>query len=205
MNKVDLSNILDKTTYVIKAYENGELYSEGSAFCFNPNGMLITAAHVVTGRLPIRKKDYKGENIKITGRTKKGKLLEYRTVICGIKINWPDGPLKEPLEIDLAILEPVEKPSSVPFLEIENSNMPVGTEVLMAGYPDELELPLQWDKSIGKEYLEKKQSVEDIQHNMQRVKELLIMIKSGMIGFSDGLVINPGNQDGWALNLGVYL
>ena len=204
MDKVKLSELLDKTTYVVKAFENEELYSVGSAFCFNKQGLLITAGHVITGRMPIREEDYKNENVRILARTKKGAFIEYKIVLCGITINWPNGPLKEPLQIDLAILRPVQPLVNAPFLEIEEKQQEVGTEILMAGFPDELELPLQWDQSFDYEYYKGKQSLEELKENMDRVRELLIMMKSGMIGFSDGLIIKPDKNDEWQLQTNVY-
>ncbi|RML79514.1 hypothetical protein [Pseudomonas savastanoi] len=37
---------------------DGETISQGTCFAFTPDGEVITAAHVVTGRMPIQVKDY---------------------------------------------------------------------------------------------------------------------------------------------------
>lgn len=204
MDKVKLCSSLEQTTYVIKAYENDEPYSEGSGFCINKNGFLITAAHVVTGRTPIREEDYLNENVKIVAKTKKELPRTYKVICCGITINWPDGPFKEPIQIDLAILRPIDQLINVPFLEIEHSRQPIGTEVLMAGFPDELEFPLQFDKSIDHDYLKTKQSQEKIEYSLEHVKGLLLMMKSGMIGYSDGLNFSGFDGTDFKLNVNVF-
>ena len=74
MNKIDLSKKLKENTYLVNVTmlhkdHEPELISSGSAFCINQAGYLITAAHVVTGRLPIRKEDVEDPNIIIVAKS----------------------------------------------------------------------------------------------------------------------------------------
>lgn len=204
MDKVQLSKKLDETTYRIRVFENGELFSEGSAFCFSHRGLLITAAHVVDGGKPFDVSRFNELKITIEAHTKTGHIKLYRPKICGININWPTGPLKDNILIDLAVLIPIEPVDNIPFLEIEDDLQPVGTDVLMAGFPDELEFPLKLDENADMTRLKKVQSEKDIKSNLSRLKGLLIMKKSGMIGFSDDLIINPDLGDGFKLKIGVF-
>ena len=100
-----LSEKLERTTYVVEAYQGNEKYSQGSAFCWHEQGHLITAAHVLTGRVPIKEEDWRDSAVKVLVRTTRGDFLRYEPALCGITINFP-GPLKEPLQIDLALLRP---------------------------------------------------------------------------------------------------
>jgi len=204
MDKVQLSKKLDETTYRIRAFENGELFSEGSAFCFSHRGILITAAHVVDGGKSFDVSKFNELNITIEANTKTGPIKLYRPNICGITINWPTGPLKDDILIDLAVLNPIEPVSNIPFLEIEADLQPVGTDILMAGFPDELEFPLKLDKNADMDNLKKVQSEKDIRSNISRLQGMLIMKKTGMIGFSDDLIIDPNLGDGFKLKVGVF-
>ncbi|MEX1268997.1 MAG: serine protease, partial [Balneolaceae bacterium] len=204
MDKVQLSKKLDETTYRIRAFENEELFSEGSAFCFSHRGLLITAAHVIDGGKPFDVSRFDELNITIEANTKKGPIQLYRPNICGINVDWPTGPLKDNILIDLAVLNPVEPVKNIPFLEIEDVLQPVGTDILMAGFPDELEFPLKLDEKADIKHLKKVQSVKDTNSNLSRLKGMLIMKKSGMIGFSDHLIIDPNLGDGFKLKIGVF-
>ena len=42
-----------------------EVIREGTCFAFTPDGEVITAAHVVTGRTPIRVEDYSDPEVNI--------------------------------------------------------------------------------------------------------------------------------------------
>ena len=41
----------------VTVFEGDEVISEGTCFSFTDTGEVITAAHVVTGRMPIKKED----------------------------------------------------------------------------------------------------------------------------------------------------
>lgn len=204
MDKISLCNKLEQTTYRVRAFENGELFSEGSAFCFSERGILMTAAHVIDGGKPFDVHKFDETNIKIEASTKNGPVLNYRPNICGIKINWPDGPFKEYILIDLAVLNPVKTISDAPYLEISNQIQQTGTEILMSGFPDELEFPLNLDKNLDIKYLKETQDGDEVSKNLSRFKGMLIMHKSGMIGFSDNIIIDPKLGDGFKLSVGIY-
>jgi hypothetical protein len=63
MNKSNISEFLLKNTYLVNIFQYNQLVSQGSAFPINPNGDLLTAAHVITGKLPFEKKDIEGITI----------------------------------------------------------------------------------------------------------------------------------------------
>ena len=202
MDTVELSALLERTTYVLEVYQGDEMYSGGSAFCWHESGFLVTAAHVVTNRTPIKEEDWQDPDLKILARTANGDYLRYEPALCGVNVSFP-GPLKEPLQIDLALLRPVDPREGVEHLEISHERWPqVGERVLMAGFPDELETPLLWTQAINYEYPAIK-SDEEIKRKVEHISQLL-MVKSGMIGHRSELSIDPDGTDRKKLEVGVY-
>ncbi len=201
-NTVQLASLLEATTYAINCYTEGEHFSSGSGFCISPDGVILTAAHVITGRTPLRKDDVKDPSLRIVARTSSGPSISYRPVTIGIKVNGPCI-LKEPLEIDLAILAPLEKLEGLPCLEVPNSIYPSGTQVLMAGFPDELEMPLMLNRAIDKASEAYLSNISWSEEAFVRMQELL-MIKSGMVGHAHHLDISSIEGKEWSLQLASY-
>lgn len=133
---------------------DGELISEGSGFAFLKTGQVVTAAHVVTGRMPILESDYRDPKTRIYCKFPDRPTEEYRVNTCGLTIRMPA--VENSLQIDIATLQPVNPPEKeVPFL-IANTNPPnLGELVFAAGYSDELSTPFQLDELIpgGRETL----------------------------------------------------
>jgi hypothetical protein len=202
MDTVSLSRILHRTTYAIDVYQREEKYSSGSGCCIHPQGFLVTAAHVVTGRLPIREEDWQDPDVTILARTSDGDFLRYEPAICGLTVEFP-GPLKEAIQVDLAILRPAEPRSHVEHLGVSGEKWPVGTPVLMAGYPDELEPPLLWTKAINYDYEPIKESIEESRKIAERMEQLIV-VKSGMIAHSNYVSLDPDGTGAKVLDIYVY-
>jgi hypothetical protein len=203
VDTVGISQKLERTTYVVEVYQGEEKYSQGSGYCVHPEGFLVTAAHVVTNRLPIREEDWQDPAVSILARTSQGDFLRYEPVLCGITINFP-GPLKEPLQIDLALLRPSEPRSGAEHLQVAAERWPaVGTPVLMAGFPDELETPLLWTRAIDYEHPPIGESAEETRRKVERINQML-MVKSGMIGHRSDLTIDPDGTGRKTLDVGAY-
>ena len=203
MNTVALSALLERTTYALEVYQGDDMYSGGSAFCWHERGLLVTAAHVVTGRTPIREEDWKDPDLTILGRTSRGEYARYEPALCGVTVNFP-GPLKEPLQIDLALLRPSEPRSDVEHLEISHERWPpVGTPVLMAGFPDELETPLRFTEAINYEHPPIKADAKRTKRDIERVNQLL-MVKGGVIGHRSEMSMDPDGSGREKLELAAY-
>ena len=54
----DLYEKIQRCCGYVTVFEGDEVISEGTCFSFTDTGEVITAAHVVTGRMPIKKEDY---------------------------------------------------------------------------------------------------------------------------------------------------
>lgn len=198
MNKKALSRKLEKTTYlvhVIMKHEDHEpeLISSGSAFCINKKGYLMTAAHVVTGRVPIRKEDVEDPNIEIGAKTKDGSFKRYVPFLTGFELSLPPY-LKDPVTIDIAILEPLVPDTQRKFLKLANSKPEVGTEILMSGFPDDMELPLSFDRFLNTEH----EQIKKQKRNIDIAKNLL-MVSSGIVGHCSGLNLITQKIDAWSL------
>lgn len=152
----NLYRAIQKACCHISVELDGDLISEGSGFAFLKTGQVITAAHVVTGRMPIQESDYLDSKIRVYCKFPDRPLEEYRVNTCGLNIHIPA--VAKSLQIDIATLHPkIPSPQDVPFL-VANTNPPqLGELVFAAGYSDELSTPFQLDELIpgGKETLNK--------------------------------------------------
>ena len=191
MNKIEISDALVKTTYLVNSFFGQEPLNPensigiGSGVAINAKGDLLTAAHVVTGRIPARPEDVKDPNVTILAKTKEGQFNQCYPVQCGVNIQNPL--MLEPITIDLALLRTISTQSDVPFLRLNRNPVKVGFEVLMAGFPDDMELPLSFDRTLDK----KQPEVQFILPRLQIAKQLL-MIKSGMIGCENRVTLTDG-------------
>ena len=192
MNTIDICSRLEETTYLVNSFTGQEPLNPetsigiGSAVAINGSGDLLTAAHVVTGRIPVRQQDIKDPSVITLAKTKSGPFLQYYPVICGVSLENPD--LKQPLTIDLALLRPLSPRDNVPHLRVSTVAVNVGIQVLMAGHPDDVELPFSFDQVLD----ESKPEVQSLLRQL-RVARQLLMIKSGMIGYRSVVVLTDGN------------
>lgn len=175
MDTIKLSRELEKATYSIEVWCNGEKVSGGSAVAFNSNGYLLTAGHVVV-RLTHIQEDYSNPDTIIIARSRFLPPQKYVIHLCPLTVN-PSNYFRQPLVIDLAILIPLTPQENVPYLEVRNDEVQVGEQVLMAGFPDEIELPFSFDKLLDFRLPEVKAQGENIE-----IARQLLMVKSGMIG-----------------------
>lgn len=53
MNPAALASKLKETTYLINVFQDNEHVGSGSGVSINQKGDLLTAAHVISGRLPV--------------------------------------------------------------------------------------------------------------------------------------------------------
>jgi hypothetical protein len=136
----------------ITVYLGDEKISDGTGFAFRSDGQVITAAHVVTAKWPIRKEDYLDPRIRIYAKFAGVPLLEYRVLLCGINVD-AHGTFKEPVQLDQALLAPKETSTqSIPYIPALTHPPALGQEVFLAGYSDELELPFSVDRVLSSDF-----------------------------------------------------
>lgn len=146
MNRIELCERLQNATYLIRLVVGDETKGHGSAVCINSNGHLLTAAHVIREEFPPKTEEVLGSDHIILGRTMLGEYQQYRPIRAGISVS--SEYFSKPLWIDIALLEPLPPRLTDSFMPLSHEAPAVGTEVLMAGFPDDVGLPLDLDQHL---------------------------------------------------------
>lgn len=156
-----------------------ELISEGTGFAISKDGAVFTAAHVVTGRMPIRESDYRDPTLKVFAKFPGIPVIEYRIAICGIHIEVSSFTSK--VQIDQSLLLPAT-PVLFPFEPFTIGAPPrLGEEVFFAGYSDELELPFRMERLLKPE-INGVQEFFDAMQRGYRADMTGPLIKRGVVG-----------------------
>ena len=193
---LEIAELLHKTTYVIDVFENkdafdrNESYNSGSGAAINSTGDLITAAHVLTGTKAVNSKNLTGSEV-IIARTEDLAPQSYGVVLCGIEINIPHI-LREPLAVDLAYLRPHFPRNNVPFVQVNREMSPIGTAVLMAGYPDEVKEPLSFTQLINYSYPPLTTPEHQTARKIKAIEQQF-MIKAGILGYAKNATFNAAD------------
>jgi len=173
-----LYNKVSPSCCYITVFVGDELISEGTGFAYCPAAEVLTAAHVVTGRWPIRRADHQDPNQRIFCKFPGIPVLEYRVFFCCIEIEVP-GFLQR-AQIDMALLAPkLPPPQSIPFLQALANPPSLGEKVFMAGYSEELQLPFQVDKLLPRD--------------MNGVSDFIAAMKTGYMADMTGPMIKQGH------------
>ena len=77
---VELYKRVSPACCYITVFLGHEKISDGTGFAYSPNGEVLTAAHVVTGRWPIHHADYKDPDLKIYCKFPERPLAEYKVL-----------------------------------------------------------------------------------------------------------------------------
>jgi len=189
MEKTRICEVLRETCYLVRILRSDddgrpEHIGWGSAVSVNTRGDLLTAAHVVTTRLPITDEDVHDPRMVILAKKKGETFRQYSPLLCGLSIHL-DGVLEQPLTVDLAVLRPIHRLSDVPNLSLCTRPPVLGESVVMAGYPDDIELPFAFD-----ELLPAANRQVQAQQDSLEVSRKLMMMRSGMIGHISNVTIN---------------
>ena len=134
---------LNDSVCAITMTEDGEVLSSGSGFAISPEGQVVTAAHVVTGRLPIREEDINADGTVMTCQFHSTPPIAYEAKLFGIQLR--SNAFRENLLVDLAILEPLQGQKSETFKPLPRKRIgpKLGQTVYMAGFSEEVELPFK--------------------------------------------------------------
>lgn len=171
---------IERACCYITVFSGDELVSEGTGFAYTDTGEVLTAAHVVTGKWPIRHADYKDPDQIIYCKFPGVPPAEYRVFFCSIDIQVEA--FTGPVQIDISVLLPKEK-FSFPVAFLPASVIPpcLGEDVLMAGFSEEVELPFNVDRILQEDYpgAEKFRDAMRIGYMADMSGPLM---KSGMVG-----------------------
>lgn len=192
--KKELCDILSDVTYRLDIFDGDELIDQGSGVCINARGDILTAAHVLSGKLPVRDRDLK--DIRILAKSEKNQREEYRNLICGLSVKIPQ--FKEPITIDLALIRPIQRSNTKKFVKINGATVGHGEDVLMCGFSDEVASPLDISQLIDYSHADCK-GIEHHAKNIIDSQFRVSMTKSGMVGRVYKINIGD-NANGVAVN-----
>lgn len=147
----DLYEKIQECCGYVTVFLDDEVISEGTCFTFTPEGEVITAAHVVTGRVPIRLDDYSDPNAKVFVKFSGRPVLEYRVSFCSLGIQ--SEAFTEDIQLDIAALAPKQRQETqFPYLPASLTPPHLGQQVFLAGFSDDLDLPFNLDRIADRSY-----------------------------------------------------
>lgn len=196
MEKLSSENIcelLSDAVCVVTVTEDSEVLSQGSGFVISEEGQVVTAAHVITGRLPIKSEDIDADGTLLTCQFRDTPPIEYKVRLCGIQLRVKG--FKENVLIDLAIMEPCVLPET-PFkpLARRRDGPKLGQNLYMAGFSDEVELPFKLDTLLDPAQPSAAQFLYHVRRGYQAVMQQL-MCKSAMVGNNLEIFATAGSQE----------
>lgn len=167
-----LAQKVSKAVYAVSSGEYGT--NQGSGVSVNPRGDLLTAAHVISKRASEAREHI--ENIRVRDEHTKTSTTGYEVVIPGLDVYMKL--FSSPILLDIGYIRPKQPAGKpVPFLEMIGSEIEVGTQVLMAGFPEDIGLPLDFIRALDKDSPVVKEKIEEVLESDRR-----LMLKSAMVG-----------------------
>lgn len=194
MDKKIISDFLLKNTYLVNVFQGDDLVSQGSAFPINKYGDLLTAAHVISGKLPYADKDIQG--LTILSKRPGEKYDNYCCSVFAPRISLPY--FKDPIFIDAAILINTSREKNVEYFETSEQEIVAGTDILMCGYSDEITLPMLVQDNFDLKHPD----LKGMESSFLRAIEThmpLNVVKGGMIGKASKIDFKDSNISGYTL------
>ncbi|MEK7104168.1 MAG: serine protease [Patescibacteria group bacterium] len=182
MDKVELCNNVKKFIRHIVVDDNIKILSAGTGVVVREDGTLITAKHVIESEEGI----YSG---KILVKSIDTEQVEYQPVMCGLSFDIGQPEFVEPLSIDLTILKPVGKLSNIECVKLFNGIAEIGTDIIMAGFPDDIKLPFNIIEKFKAENSEVAKVKNAIDFRFSYFFRQL-MFKTGMVGNCQKIHLN---------------
>lgn len=133
----------------IIVFDDDEVISEGTGFAFTSDGAVLTAAHVIAGGFPVSPGEVDLHSRKVlVFFVQQGLQILYRPAICPFQIKGAG--LEKPLQLDVAVIVPVEKPAAeLDFIAASVDPPSLGDEMYFGGYSDEVEFPFSLDRYLS--------------------------------------------------------
>lgn len=196
LETVELCERLQDTCVRIVVLDGEKRVSFGTGVLISTTGAVITAKHVVARRSKL----YSGI-IKVQTRHEEGWSTYQCVSLPGLCIDTGSSEAL-PFPIDLAALMPVEAPArATPCLPLSSSIVPLGTDVIVAGFSDDTFFPLSFKDSIDTRRLEGMDLDKFFRENEWRFRQLLC--KRAIIGSRWRLTLN-NYVAGRSLNSATY-
>lgn len=181
MNKKKICAKVKESIRKVDVFSNEDVISAGTGVLINPSGFLLTANHVISCLDT-------NSTIIVSGGTD-NKRIKYEPFFFDVSVDINMEKFLKPVNIDLAILKPVLEIKTENYLNLNKRKIKEGEEVIMAGFPDDIKPPLNFDKLLNFENLElgvKKNEIKSFFENFLR----FLMIRHGIIGSVQKVNIN---------------
>jgi hypothetical protein len=182
MDKTEVCNNVKKVIRQIIIDNGTKILSAGTGVIVKEDGTLITAKHVIESESGI----YHG---KILVKGIDTEQIEYQPVIHGFGFDISQPEFMEPVSIDLTVLKPTKKLSAVEYIKLFDGIAEVGTDIIMAGFPDDIELPFDFIEKLKIENPEIAKVKNTIDSRLDYYFRQL-MFKSGMVGHCPKIHLN---------------
>ncbi len=175
MHRIEICKKIKERIRHIILFEDNQVISSGTGTVIKESGELLTANHVI--------EEYSGLTKPRIIANAMGDIsqAEYKPILSNISLDIGMAKYVRPLAIDLAILKPIKEVEKVPFIQLSDNIPPEGEEIIMAGFPDEVKPPLNFNKIINFDNPDLRKQKTQID-NFFRHFMSLVMMKSGMIG-----------------------
>lgn len=175
MNKREICHHLkDVLVKIISLDESSAMVSQGTGVLIDKSGLILTANHV------IKKSSLTSKRRLVAIRFRGGPPLSLNVVFENIEFVIPGQDELGPLKIDLAIVASTVS-GTFPCIEIEEDIPAEGTDILMAGFPEDLKPPLNFSDSLRTDKPEQKVKQEKIRHSASS-RNRWLMFKQGIVG-----------------------
>lgn len=183
-----------KIRKILVVHDRG-VHSAGTAVVVNKKGVLLTAKHVIAD---MAVGPYHGHILAADAIN--GKWVKYESLFSydfEFDFNLPE--MLEPMRLDLAILIPQESLNDVDYIKLSNLQ-PEGTDVIMAGFPNDVDLPLHLGEKITLKKSEG-ENQEKLMLNSRLPLFRLSLFKHAIIGSIQQVVLDNVHLDqlsGWS-------
>lgn len=163
--------------------------SSGTGSVIRDDGLILTAAHVL---MEDCERPYLGRIL--ISHPEVGEV-EYESLFpTALKLNIEPAEYIKPIVIDLMLIKPITPLSkSIDFLSLSTNLGDLGDDVVLAGYPDDTDLPFKFLDNINYTNPSLGMSLGDIEA-MRNVFRLPLM-KRAMIGLVSEIILNDLKPD----------
>ncbi len=188
MDKIKICKKIKESIRRLILFDGKEIIGSGTGIIIKNTGVMLTANHVIANY-----STSPGFKIIANGMGDFGQT-EYKPLLHNVSFDINISGYAKPLGIDLALLEPIEKTKEVSFIELGDNVASEGEEVIMAGFPDEIKPPLNFNKMLNfdnPKLARQKSKIEDF----FKYSMTLIMMKGGMIGSVQGVKLKSTNTN----------
>jgi len=183
MTQIELCALLKTVCRRVILVNKDKVVSAGTGVVIDQKGTVLTARHVVcndNGFLPA------SYFISFPGSYP----IAYKPVELLVEIPAGDPKFMKPLKVDLALLEPRNTLNGTAFVSLRNDIPAAGTDIIMAGYTDDVYLPGLIDEAFELRNPDAVAVKNAIDSKMKYVMKQLLC-RRGMIGLSSKVSIGP--------------